>query len=924
MNSLKAHLPRLHFQPLLAGCLAVASLLSAPATGYAQPALGSPYNGLTSDYPFSLAQVRDQRSPPAQRDRTHFAPSLAGIREQIALQGKTWVRADLRVPQVDLQRLDDQEKRIWMQDLEQMAQEVLASIPEGTYEKASRPPEFASITLSVDDIALDALRQSPLITVVEAMPPSPLVVDHSGQSRVKLTRDPIPDEYIVIYKEEAFSLAARSSGRLEADVSSLGRSLAARHRGSRHKDWTRALVGMSVRMSAADAAALAKDPRVALVEQNGYVYASEIQNSPVWGLDRVDQRELPLDAGYTYATGAHAVTAYVVDTGIRTTHAEFGGRATWGTNFAGDGNNTDCNGHGTHVAGTIGGATYGIAKDIRLVAVKVLGCDGSGTWTGVINGIDWMIANKQLPAVANLSLGGGYSASINRAVANAAAAGITMAVAAGNENTDACDSSPASEPSALTVGASTSSDARASFSNYGTCLDLFAPGQGITSSTATTDQSTGTWDGTSMATPHVAGAAALYLVANPDATPAEVASAINDNATTGLIADARTGSPNRLLFTALANDTLRLSVSKQGLGSVQSAPAGIDCGTACAAPFAPGTEVTLTATAGEGFTFSEWSGNCTGSDRTCMLTVDAVKSVQATFVDANGGTEVFPSGGVWPAGWTTPSGSSSPWSIAYEPVMEGSQSLRSGEISHNQTSAVEVAGYFQAGLVSFDWTVSSEANWDWLRFYIDGVRQDAISGCSDWTTACWKTFRQELDAGFHTLTWSYEKDYSVDSGMDSGWVDNVMLPAGGTIPANIPPVADPGGPYSGISGQTMTFDGTGSTDTDGTIVAYAWDFGDGQTGSGSTPSHTYASAGDYEVTLIVTDNDGAISDEARSSASVSDQTGAPVELFSDSFENGAWNGLWTEDRQNDWFTSTQRAVDGRYSAEIDGRASDAV
>ncbi|GGT28603.1 hypothetical protein GCM10014713_22790 [Streptomyces purpureus] len=314
-----------------------------------------------------------------------------------------------------------------------------------------------------------------------------------------------------------------------------------------------ALKGFSTSMSKAKAAALAKDPRVAYVEQNTTVRISETQANATWGIDRIDQRNLPLSKTYTYNTTASNVTAYIIDTGIRTSHSEFGGRATVGTDTVGGGQNgQDCQGHGTHVAGTVGGKTYGVAKGVKLVAVRVLDCNGSGTTAGVIAGVDWVTANAVKPAVANMSLGGGANASLDDAVKRSIAKGVSYAVAAGNGNflgwpANACNYSPARVPEAITVGATDSSDRRASFSNYGTCLDIFAPGVSVTSAWKDNDTATSTISGTSMAAPHTAGVAALYLAANPAATPAQVRDALVNNATANKVTDPRTGSPNRLL-----------------------------------------------------------------------------------------------------------------------------------------------------------------------------------------------------------------------------------------------------------------------------------------------------------------------------------------------------------------------------------------
>lgn len=278
------------------------------------------------------------------------------------------------------------------------------------------------------------------------------------------------------------------------------------------------------------------------------------QNSATWGLDRIDQVDRPLSSQYLYQYQGAGVYAFVLDTGILATHQDFGGRVQPGTGFISDGNgSSDCNGHGTHVAGTIGGSQWGVAKGVTLVPVRVLDCAGSGSWSGVIAGLDWVASQTAMrPAVANLSLGGAKSSSVNAAVAAAVGKGVTMVVAAGNSNADACNTSPASEPSAITVGATTSADARASYSNFGSCLDLFAPGSSITSAWYTGTAATQTISGTSMASPHVAGVAALALAANPASTPDMVTRFLTDNASLNKVGAAGTGSPNRLVFSLAA------------------------------------------------------------------------------------------------------------------------------------------------------------------------------------------------------------------------------------------------------------------------------------------------------------------------------------------------------------------------------------
>ena len=361
-------------------------------------------------------------------------------------------------------------------------------------------------------------------------------------------KEPANDRtWIVVFDDAA--LADVHSDRGVA-IGSLAHQLAGNHQGRVKHVLRHALTGAILELaSEKQAERLAEHPAVRLVEENGVVHASATQSNPTWGLDRIDQRDLPLSASYTYDTTASNVNAYIIDTGILTTHTQFGGRAVHGIDTVdNDSNATDCNGHGTHVAGTVGGSTYGVAKAVRLVAVRVLNCSGSGTDAGVIAGVDWVTANHVKPAVANMSLGGGASTALDNAVQNSINAGITYALAAGNENQNACNTSPARVAAAITVGSTTSSDARSSFSNYGSCLDIFAPGSSITSAWYTSTSATNTISGTSMASPHVAGVAALYLAANPSATPSAVASALTSNATTGKVTSAGTGSPNRLLY----------------------------------------------------------------------------------------------------------------------------------------------------------------------------------------------------------------------------------------------------------------------------------------------------------------------------------------------------------------------------------------
>jgi serine protease len=462
-------------------------------------------------------------------------------------------------------------------------------------------------------------------------------------------KTPIKGQYIVVLKDNAASLASERSNL--SRVSTVARSMATQHRARLVHTYQSALRGFVVKADDKSLARLLADPRVAYVEEDGLVSINATQTNATWGIDRVDQRDLPLNQTYNYDTTASGVHAYIVDTGVLGSHSQFSGRMGNGHTAINDGRGTtDCNGHGTHVAGTVGGSTHGVAKGVTIHPVRVLGCDGSGTNSGVIGGMDWVANNHVKPAVANMSLGGGVSQATDDAVQRMHNAGVTVVVAAGNDNSNACNYSPARAPAAITVGSTVNNDSRSSFSNYGSCLDIYAPGSNILSAWHTSSTATNTISGTSMASPHVAGVAALYLANNPNATPTQVRNAIVNNATPNKVTDAKSGSPNLLLYSIFGGgenppppDTYSVSGTITNASGAGISGVTVSNGTVSATTNSSGA-YTLTGLANATYTLTPSLGGYTFSPASRSVTVNGANVTGIDFTgtaDSGGGGQTY-------------------------------------------------------------------------------------------------------------------------------------------------------------------------------------------------------------------------------------------------------------------------------------------
>ncbi|WP_240643941.1 S8 family peptidase [Antribacter gilvus] len=675
----------------------------------------------------------------------------------------------------------------------------------------------------------------------------------------------IEGSYIVVLKDSEVS-ASQVRGKANG--------LAKEHKGKVKQTWGHALRGFEAELSAEDAAKLAADPAVAYVEQNATVTLDATQSpTPSWGLDRIDQRTATADSSYTYPNNGAGITAYIVDTGILTTHSDFGGRAVHGTDTVdGDSNATDCNGHGTHVAGTVGGSAYGVAKGVTLVGVRVLDCAGSGTNAGVVSGINWVAADHDAgeKAVANMSLGGSANSSINTAVTNAIADGVTFVVAAGNETTDACTKSPASTPNAITVGATQSNDAKASYSNYGTCLDIFAPGSSITSAWHTSTSATNTISGTSMASPHVAGAAALVLNAYPSYTPAQVRDKLVADATPNVVTSPGTGSPNRLLYVgSITPPTQDFSISVSPASGAVNPGSSVTATVSTATTAGAAQSVALSATglpAGVTATFSPATVT-SGGTSTMTLTASSSATAGTTAVTVRG------------AGGVTTNTTSYALTVNGAP---GCSQVAGTDYAINDNSTIEspvtisgCAGTATQAVVDVDITHTYRGDLDVTLVAPDGslyVLLNNAGGSADNVDQAFTVALSEVANG----TWRLR--VADTAGGDTGTLTNwsLNLTAGGTTP--------PPGSCSGANGTDAAISDNTTINSPITIAGCAGT----KTSAVVDVDITHTYRGDLVVSLVAPD--GTVYTLLnRNGGSADNVDQAFTVTLSNETANGTWN-----------------------------------
>ena len=634
-------------------------------------------------------------------------------------------------------------------------------------------------------------------------------------SRKAHQRHPVPGQYVVVLRPKV------------GDVGAAAHGFAAQHGGKVRRVYTHAVRGFALsNLPEAAAQALSKNPHVAYVAQDEVVYAFEEQTDATWGLDRIDQRDLPLSGTYAYTATGLGVHAYILDTGIWYTHTEFGGRASLGADIIEGGDGSDCYGHGTHVAGTIGGATYGVAKNVQLYSVRVLYCDGGGYWSDVIAGVDWVIASHQSPAVINLSLGGWYFEPMNEAIASAVNAGIFVGVAAGNAYDNACYYSPASAPDATTVGATDAGDVEAEFSNRGSCVDIWAPGVDVTSAMMGDDYAIATWSGTSMATPHVVGAAALYLETDPLAPPAQVDAVLKENATFehvvwndpyGYKPPAEPGQGS-ILFSGF-------------VGGTPPPPPAMPSGLAASGASAVRINLTWTDNATNESRFEV--ERCAGAGCTDFVQIGVRGTNTTTFSDAP-----LAAGTVY--SYRVRAGNSGGTSD-YSNVAEAATAAALGAPANLTAAAVSQSQ------INLAWADPGDTE---TGLQIERCVGQGCTGFS-WIASLGPNVTSYSDQGLSSSTsYSYRvRAFNADE-------VSPYAPVASATTLNAPPVAHYTWNCGKIKGgRQCSFSGSGSSDDIG-VTGWSWNFGDGTTASGVSVTKVFGTRTTYTVALTVQDGPG--------------------------------------------------------------------
>ncbi|MEP6732747.1 MAG: PKD domain-containing protein [bacterium] len=624
---------------------------------------------------------------------------------------------------------------------------------------------------------------------------------------------PIPGHYIVVFKNNV------------VNVSSMATMMAGQHQSNVDRVYSTAIKGFAAALSASEAAAMAADPNVAFVEQDQTMTLQGTQTGVTWGIDRTDQRALPLNTTYVYGADGTGVTAYIIDTGISYTHTEFGGRAVKGIDEVTPGGTAaDCLGHGSGVASLVGGAKYGVAKNVKLVAVRVVDCNGSITTSTVIAGVDWVTANRKLPAVANVSMSVLLSAALTQSIENSIASGVVYAVAAGNNSNDACTMSPANTPDAITVGATNKFDQYASFSSFGPCVDISAPGEAVKMAWFGSNTATNTSNGTSFASPHVAGTAALYLQGHPTATPAQVRSALVSNATTNVLTNVPSNTPNLLLYSGF------ITAPQTTVANFTSTCLAFNCTF-------DASSSTATPSASYAWTYGD---GATGIGKTSAHTYAAAGtySVKLTVSDANG--------------------------------------------TSTKTTSVAVAAANQAPVAHFSFSCPT------LACTFDASASTDNVGIVSYTWT-WGDGRGETHAGpiaknayFAVGTYFVSLTVTDGSGLTSLLTTSVQVPS---APTNTAPMAVISTPINGatfVQRATVAFGGTGNDAEDGALSgsSLTWSSNlDGQIGTGTSFSTSSLSVGTHVITLTARDAQGLTGLAARTITITAPVNQPPVASF---------------------------------------------